>query len=333
MQIDFLSVFITVASLIVLALPGFLLAKGKMLPEKATEACSTLVLYGCQPALVFMSFQKAEFSAQLGINMLIVAGLAFVIHFVMIGIVMLAIPNKNKDARLNCVRYACVFSNCGYIGLPFLQTLFAGGTALGEILVYAAVVISVFNILCWTVGTYMITGDVKNMSLKKIIINPTIIGIVLGFIVFMIFKKPIVQLAVEGTTAYMILVKFTNSLNFLGDMVTPLAMIVIGIRLANVNFKQLLMDKWAYLVSALKLVLMSLVTMLIVSFLPVNSAIKYTMFFLLSMPCATNTALFAVKFGGDGDSASVYVLLTTVLSILTIPLLYLVMSGVFGVVI
>jgi predicted permease len=68
--------------------------------------------------------------------------------------------------------------------------------------------------------------------------------------------------------------------------------------------------------------------MLIVGFLPVSETIKYAVFFALSMPSATGTVMFAVRFGGDADSASVMVLLSTILSIITIPLMFLLFSGV-----
>lgn len=332
MQIDFLTVLIAVASLIVLALPGYILVKTKLLPSKAGEAFSALVLYGCQPMLVFMGFQGAPYSAEIGMNMLIVAGIAVAVHLIMAVIMYTIIRNKDRKAKLNVVRCACVFGNCGYMGFPFLQMLFGGGSFAGEITIYGAVVISVFNILNWTLGVYMITGDKKDISIKKVLLNPTIIAVVLGFIVFITVKVPLVQIAAEGTTAHMIISKFVKSFNYIGDMVTPLAMMVIGVRLANVNLKQLFLDKWAYFVCFFKLVVMSIITMLIVSFLPIATTVKYSLFFLLSMPSATSTALYAVKFNSDGDSASVIVLLTTVMCILTIPLLFLLFTGAFGVV-
>lgn len=105
-------------------------------------------------------------------------------------------------------------------------------------------------------------------------------------------------------------------------MVTPMAMFVIGMRLANVNLKQLFLDKWAYVASAFKLIVMSLVTMLLTAILPLDETVRYALFFLLSMPSAASCALQSVRFGGDGDFASVSVLLSTVLSIVTIPLMF-----------
>lgn len=331
MNIDFLSVLIVVVSLIMLAIPGFVLVKTKLISESSAGAFSTLVLYGCQPVLVFMSFQE-YYTPEIAINILIVAGLSFLIHFIMFGLMALIFPNKNDDRRVRVVKYASCFSNCGFMGLPFLQMLFNGTAYQGEIIIYAATIIAIFNILNWTVGVFMITKDKREVSVKKILFNPTIVAVIIGALYFFIVQKPVVELAEKGTNLYNALEKIMGGVNVIGNMVTPLSMTVIGMRLAKINLKQLFMDKWSYVACAFKLLIMSLVTMLAVSFLPISIAVKYVLFFLLSMPSATSTALFAVKFGGDGDSASVYVLLSTALCILTIPLMFLLFSGVFGIV-
>ena len=92
----------------------------------------------------------------------------------------------------------------------------------------------------------------KEVSIKKVLLNPVIISVILGFVVFIIAKVPIVTLATEGSTLDSIIEKFIGSIEFLGNMVTPLSMLVIGMRLANVNIKQLFMDKWAYVVCFFK---------------------------------------------------------------------------------
>lgn len=328
MEISFLTVFIAVISLVLLGVPGFLLEKFKMLPQKTGEALSAIVLYGSQPAMIFMSFQE-YYSDKIAINILIVVGLTFAIHALMLGVIYLCVRNKDEKAKLNVVRYASLFSNCGYMGLPFLQTIFDGTGFGGQIIIYAAIVIAVFNLLNWTVGVFMITGNKRDISVKKIFLNPTIISIIIGAIVFFTVKIPFTALAADGSDLRFIIEKIMSSVDLIGKMVTPLSLTVIGIRLANVNVKSLFLDKWAYVSCVLKLVVMPIITILAVSYLPIDAVIKYVMFFLLSMPSATSTALFAVKFGSDGDFASICVLLSTVLSIFTIPLTYLFMSGVF----
>ena len=323
MQIDFMTVLIAVIALMVLAVPGFILTKLKMLPESTGSALSTIVLYGCQPVLVFMSFQE-QYRDDIALNMLYVLILSVAVHMIMFGVIAFFIRNKSKNVKVTTARYACLFSNCGYMGLPFLNLVFQNS---GEIIIYAAIVLTVFNVLNWTLGIYMLTGDKKEISWKKILLNPTILGIVLGALYFFIVKTPIVDLLQAQTVVDNLVEKVMASVDIIGDLVTPLALTVIGIRLANVKFKDLFIDKWAYIVAFMKLIVMSIITILVVAFLPFDAIVKYVMFFLLSMPSATSTTMFAIKFGGDGDSASVFVLLTTILSIVTIPLMYLMMSA------
>ena len=330
MDISFLDVLITVLSLVLLAVPGFLLVKFKMLPEKASETLSVIVLYVAQTLLVVMAFQNKEYTPELGLNMLYVAGITVFIHLFMFVLLRFIFIKKSVDDKVRVLKFASVFSNCGFMGFPFLQALFSGAI-LDETLIYGAVIVSVFNIMTWTIGVFVITGDTKQISVKKIFLNPVIIGVIIGFLLFIILKKPVLSYMTYGSNGYKITEKIVSSLNKIADMVTPLSMIVIGIRLANVKFKQLFLDKFAYLASFFKLVLFSFISILAVAFLPIDSTVKYTVFFLLSMPSATNTVLFSVMFGKNSDFASVCVLLSTLLSILTIPLMFMIFSGVFGV--
>lgn len=322
MEVSFIDVFLSVFSLVLLAVPGYIFAKCRMLPEKAAEAFSVLVLYGCQSALVLTGFQS-PYNGEILINILIVCGLSLAAHLIMAGLVFAFTAKREAEARLRCLRYASVFSNCGFMGLPFLQSVFAESLALGEILIYGAVVVAVFNILNWTLGVFIMTGDRKSISIKKIVFNPVIISVIIGFLLFAVLKTPVADIAAEGSFTDKLLTKIMECLDFLSNMVTPLSMTVIGINLAGINARELFANKFAYISCLLKLVLMPLVTVAISVFLPIEQEIKYVMFFLLAMPSATSTALFAVRFGGDGNTASSAVLLSTVFSVITVPLLYL----------
>ena len=326
MNLSFIDVLITVVFLLILMVPGYILAKCKMLSDSVQGGFSTMVLYVCQPALMLMAFQKKPYSPDLAIDMLIVAGLALLIHGAMIAFMMLAFRNKDKSAKINCLRFASVFGNCGYMGLPFLQSLFGDNAA--EVLIFGGVVIVIFNILTWSVGVFMMTGDKKQINIKNMLLNPTVISLLIAVLMFFTIQKPLVDVFSPNSFGDKVFTGLTKSINFLADMVTPLAMTVLGMRIAKVNFKQLFTDKWAYVNAFNKLFLMGMMTILIVAWLPVSAVVKYTLFFLLSMPSANNTVLFAVNFGGDSESASVYVLLSTVLSIATIPLMFLIMSGI-----
>lgn len=330
-MINFLDVLITVVFLLLLAVPGFIFAKIKMFPQSASGTLSVIVLYGCQPVLIVTSFQGCAYNPSIAVNMLLVAGIATAAHLLMFGLVKLAFIKWQSDDKVKLVKYLSVFSNCGFMGLPFLQSLFTEGSVQAELIVYCAVVLAVFNVLNWTFGVYIITGEKKEIAVKKVLLNPVIISVIFSLALFFIMKKPLIECTTAGTVGYKIVSKLMNSLQFLSNMTTPLSMFVIGIRLANIKPKQLLTDKWAYVATAVKLIAMSFVTMFLVAYLPIATTIKYTIFFLLSMPSATSGAMMAVQYGKDSDFASIGVVLSTICSIVTLPLLYLFMSGVLGV--
>ena len=330
-MISFFDVFITVLFLLLLTIPGFILAKLKMLPKSASETLSVIVLYGCQPILVFTSFQGCEFSAEIAINMLIVAGLALLAHLLMFAVGKIVFLKWKKDDKVKTVKYLSAFSNCAFMGLPFLQSLFKDPALQSELVIYCAVVLAVFNILTWTFGVYIMTGDKNQISAKKVLLNPVIIAVAISLVVFFVTQKPLVKFAAEGTALHTVLEKLMGSLNYISNIVTPLSMFVIGIRLSNISVGQLLTDKWAYITTFMKLIVMAFLSIFLVAFLPISATIKYTIFFLLAMPSAASGAMMAVKFGKDGDFASVCVVLSTICSIVTLPLLYLFMNSVLGI--
>ena len=330
-MISFLDVLITVIFLLLLAVPGFIFAKTKMFPKTASETLSVIVLYGCQPILFFTSFQGCAFSLDIAVNMLLVAGITLVAHLMMFLLVKVLFAKWQDDDKVKLVKYLSVFSNCGFMGLPFLQSLFTNSALQAELVVYCAVVLAMFNILNWTFGVYIITKDKTQITAKKVLFNPVILAVIVSLALFLALQKPLVDFTTAGTVGYKLVTKLMSSLQFLSNMVTPLSMFVIGIRLANIEWKQLLTDKWAYIATSVKLVAMSWLTMFLVAFLPIDSTIKYTVFFLLSMPCATSGAMMAVQFGKDSDFASVGVVLSTICSVVTLPLMYLFMNTVLGV--
>ena len=329
MEVSFISVLISVFTLVVVAVTGFILGKMKMFSEGAKKTLSTFLLFICQPFLTFMSFQKAGYSSAIGINMLIVAGVTALAHIILIAIMELACKKWSKDEKVRILRYASIFGNCGFMGIPFLQTLFGGS---GEVLIYGAVVIAIFNLFAWTIGIYQITGDKKFISVKKAILNPATSALIVGLIVFFALKTPIKDVALPNTTLDIFLEKMVMSGNLLADMVTPLGMTILGLNLAEMKFKEVFLNPRAYLGAFVKLVFMPLVVILIfLVFKKVDVLVKYTVFFTLSMPAATNTIMFAEQYGGDGREASSSVLLSTLLSVLTISLMFLLFKVILGV--
>lgn len=325
-ELSFLKVLLAVVFLLLFMVPGFILQKTKLFPDGADKTFSNAVLYVCQPALVFMSFQT-NYSSEIVVNMLITFGLAVFVHAFMIALMFVAFRNKNNEAKINCMRFASVFSNAGFMGLPFLEIILPQAQ---NVIIYAGVVLAVFNMFTWSLGVFMISGDKKQISLKKAVLNPTIIGLLLGILFFVIVKKPMTELCVAGSFGDDLLSGLSNNLTFLKNMVTPVSMFVLGIKLAKASLGEIFLNKTAYLGSFNKLVIMGLVSLFSVVFFPIATEIKLAIFFLLAMPSAASTVLFSVTFGGDTETATSTVLLSTILSVITIPLFFLLFKALLG---
>lgn len=316
---EFFNVFVSVFSLVLLIVPGYLLARLKMIPESLAKGLSALLLYVCQPMLTFMSFQKTAYSSEIAVNLLIVAGLTVLAHLLMILIVWLVF-RKKEDSRYRVVQFASVFGNCGFMGLPFLQSLFPDSP---ETLIYGAVLVAVFNFMSWTVGVALLTGDRQHVKLSRALLNPATIALVVCLPLFLLLKQPLSKLVSAGTYAQILTDKLLFSFDLLGNAVTPLSMIVLGIRLSEMKRREIFADGTVYITAAFKLIVMPLSVIALLLPLPLTSLVKSTLFFGLAMPSATSTVLFSEQFGGNAHSASATVLLTTILSVVTIPLLFL----------
>lgn len=320
MKIEFLTVLLTVFTMVILAVPAFILEKCKCLPENATKAFSAFLLFACQPFLTFMSFQRTDYDPSVLVNMLITAGLALGVHLLMVLLVLALFAKKKSDERIRVVRFASVFGNCGFFGLPFLKSLFD----TGEMLIYAAVFVAIYNLLSWTVGIWLITGDKKFVSIKKAFLNPPFIALCISLPLFIIVRRPLSMIGEAGTFVNDLFVKLSASFNLLGDMTTPLSLSIVGIRLAQMNMKQLFSNGWVYCSSALKLFVFPLLAFGMMMLFPsISPVVKCCVFFSCAMPTATQTLLFSEHYGGDPFTASPAVLLNTCLCILTIPLMSL----------
>ena len=325
MEVNFSDVLLSVFSLALLVVPGLIIGKLKLLPENGTKSLTAVLLFIGQPMLTFMSFQKCEYSESVVSNLLLVAGLGILVHVLMFGVILLTVFKKaSNDEKFRVISFASVFGNCGFMGLPFLQMLFGGVSA--EAIMYGAVIVAVFNAFSWTVGIYFITRDKKFVRLKKAFLNPPFIALVISLPLYLILKKPINLIGEEGTFIRACFEKIFISGNFLGELVTPLSMIILGLRLSEMNLKEIFADYHPYISSCMKLILMPSICFVVCTLLGVPELIKWAVFFECCMPTATQTLLFSEQYGDNPHTASSCVLLSTMLSIFTVPLIYLLFS-------
>ncbi len=327
MEVDFLTTLINVAILVALATPGFILRKKKMLPETAVKTLVVVLIYACQPFLSITSFLEKEYAPSLLVNMGIAFVSALVLHiavYYVTKLILMCIRPKNgatDEERESVIRTrkscnVCSFlGNIGFMGIPVMRALFP---QYPEMIMYAAVVVVAFNITSWTFGVYTITGNRKDMSLKSAFLNPAVITLVVALPLF--FFKSYIPVGIISPVE--------RGMGYLANMTLPISMLVVGIRLADMNFIEVVSDARVYLVCSLKLVLaplMALSLMLIIRLIVPSLSVTLiiSLYITMAMPCATMSLNFAELFGGDTKVALKSVLLSTLLSVITIPLLML----------
>lgn len=303
----FLIAFIAVAVLLVTAVPGYLLIKKKMIGEECISGFSKVMLYVCQPCLAVYSFRNVEYTPEKLGELGIFALLSITIMLVMLSGTYLLLRKKCKDPVYRIMTIATSFSNCAFFGIPVIEALLPEQAS--EMIVYTTVFAVVMNIAGWTVGSAIISQNPKYMSPKKIFLNPATIGTVVALVIFI--------------TGMPIQTDFESMITILGKMCSPLSMIIMGMRLATMKFVPMFTDLRVYLTVAVKQMVMPAVAFLMVAFLPLAPELRAAFFIICACPAASVVLNFAEIVGEGQREAANTVLLSTILSIVTIPTMML----------
>lgn len=284
---------------------GFYAKKRRILTTEVTKGLTELLVNITVPLLTIASFHF-NFSPNLLRNMGIILVGSFVIHalaFFLSKILFSRLPQN--EAKV--LRFSTVFSNCGFMGFPVLVSIY------GKIgILYGSVFVVPFTIFLWTVGIFIYSGPradaPKNWdSLWRILINPGIVAVVIGFIIFgFSIKLP--------TPIY-------QAIDLLGSMTTPLAMLIIGAMLASLKLKEVFGGFSIYYGTLVRLLLLPGIVLGILKLLGMNGVLLGVLVVSTAMPTAANTVIFAEKFNGDTTFASRIVFVSTLFSVLTIPAL------------
>ncbi len=278
---------------------GFLAAKFGILREEGARQITDLLLIIVIPCVIIMAFQSS-FEPSLIKNLLIAALLAALTHAAGILISKLIFRNEAPDRKMMLV-YSTVFYNAGFFSLPLLRAL------LGETgVLYGSVFVAVFNLFAWTYGIRLMNGE-SGASKWKTFLNPGIISllIALALVLFNIRLPDIVQ----------------TTLRYITGLHTPLAMIIIGCQFylmwRNFNLRDLAL--WKTVLA--RNILVPLIMLALIFYLAQDKTLFFASVITASAPTATNTILFATKYRQDVNTAVQTVILTTLLTIISIPLI------------
>ena len=231
-------------------------------------------------------------------QLLLAGGLSFVSMGLAI-VLCLFLFRGAEEKKKRIMRFCTIYSNCGFMGLPLAQAI------LGDIgAAYASVFVVAYNILVWTHGVAMLGA--RSMNLKKALLNPGLIGLAVGLPLFMLgIRLPAV---------------LETPVSALASVNTPLAMLVIGGYIAKVRWRELVSGLDVYKVCFWRLLAIPALFFLLLLLVRPERMVATTVLILAAAPCGANAVLFAVMFQGDTEMASKSVAMSTLLSVLTMPL-------------
>lgn len=308
MQIDFFLTLEKVAVLFLLIVIGFIAGKLKLISEQGQKDITQLVLYVTMPATIFSAMPLEMSQERLNTAFLVLGVMVFcyIIMFIVgfISSKRLPLTKGQKDI----FQTALLLSNTSFMGYPIIQSL------LGQEALFYAVVGAgfIFETVSWSLGVYLISrngSESDGFNWKKVVFSPGILSIVVGLIFFG-FQWSVPE-------------PINSVIDMMSPATSPLAMIVIGLMLSRSNLKEAFQNKFIYLASALKLLVVPMIITLTLKAFGISGPALVIPVIMISMPTATYVAMFSGNYGNDSKFASQIVFMTSLLSMITIPIVTL----------
>lgn len=303
------SIFTNVALMLVYMMIGFLLCKSKKAVVSHAKSLSALLIYVLAPAMIINSFLQLEYSKESFQNIVKCFFVTLFAQIIFMGIIYAGFHKKYSDSKYRILTVGSVLGNVGFIGMPIISSVFPNESI---VLCYSSINVLTMNLIVFTMGVFLITNDKKYISLKSAILNPTTISIFISLPLFLL-NVHLPEVA-------------TNAIALFAKAVTPFCMIILGMRLSASNLKDLFARPFVYATSALKLMVFPVLMFLAVHWLPMLDEVAKTTFVVLAMcPSGAVIESLAELHECEQEFAANVVLLSTILCVVTIPLMSIIL--------
>lgn len=285
---------------------GFVARKTHIMNDRFDAQFSKLLLNVTLPCLIISSVLMNDNLPDAGtVGMIfllscasyaIILAIAFAVPF------LLRFP---KDKR-GTYSFMIAFGNVGFIGFPVLSSIFGDGAIL-----YAAIFNIPFNLLVFTVGVFMISereGTMKERmrDASKHILSPTLLAC------FVAMALALLRVTESGILG--------QSLDVMGQMTTPAALLIIGSTLAKMPIREMISSARPYIASVFRLAIVPVAIFFIFRTFVSDPMLLGTIVITSGMPVATNGTLLCLQYGGDLKTMTKGTFISTIMSLITIPL-------------
>lgn len=290
--------------LMLILVVGYIVAKTRVLEKHANLNFATLINYVTVPALIISSTSGA---AKVGskfdsIFVLIMAVFSYVL-FIGLALITPKIFKVQPDEE-GIIQFLTVFANNGFMGFPVVQAIFGTGA-----LFYASIYNIPNNLLLYSIGIYMITKGkrLNTISWRVILTNPATIASVLALF-FFFFDIQLPSILTQATES-------------LGNITSPLAMFLIGSSMADIDLLAAIRNVKLYLFAVFRMLLIPILLWFVLRNFISNEMILGVLIVIAAMPGPTMAVTLSTQYSGNTKLATGYVFLSTVISVLTIPLI------------
>ncbi len=305
-----LNIFIQLLALLIVMVIGYAARLFGLLDKNTTKKLASFLMGVCYPLLMIVSFRQ-ELSVN-GVGLMgTVLVIAFIIHLVPT-VISIFLFRGNKLSEAAALRFGTVFQSCGFVGYPLLKAVFGD---LGAF--YCACFVLFSTLYMWTVGAFMLSvGKKRSLGTHlKALANPTLIGAVVGVLLFLCrIKLP----------SFLML-----SFSAVGEMAIPLSMIVLGSMLRELPLNEVFLSIDTYIAAFIKLIALPFAVLVGCMIFGISKWTSYICILMAALPTTVCAPLMAEKFGASRVKATACAQLTTVLSTVSVPLVMYIASLAF----
>lgn len=282
---------------------GFFLRKKEIVTVEIRKGLSALLINVVLPCTVILSFMNDSI---LNSDLLMTCLLAVVISAIIQTVSIIAskfLFNRYEKMDANVLTYGMIVSNSAFIGIPIIQSIYGS-----EAVMFASVFQIPIIVTMWTIGLALFKPIDHKHALKSVIRNPSVVAVLIGFIIMLTgIKFPIF---------------ITKTISSIASCTTAISMFVVGSILADIEWNNLL-DKKVLFFCSIRLIEYPFIVFIVLTFVNAPTLIKAIAVIMTGMPAGSTAAILAEQYGCDAKFAAKLILVSTALSVITIPILCL----------
>lgn len=279
---------------------GIVCRKLKIISKEGQGSLSNLLINIVLPSNIIASFSADIQGGDVAKNLMLALVLSAIIQAVAVlfgGRLFCRFPKNERDV----MHYGLICSNSSFIGMPVAENIYG---SIG--VVYVSMFQLPIRITMWTSGLALFTNVDRRSAVKTILLHPCIVSMFIGIII-MVFSPPIPEFV-------------TTTISYLSKCTIPISMLIIGCILSECTVREIF-DKSALYFSLIRLVIFPLIILAVLKVVNIDPTLLGVAVIMSGMPAGSTTAILADKYDGDGHYASKAVFVSTLLSMITVPVL------------